>query len=104
MVENSLTEHPDCEPDFRMSIVGVYRRPLQRQTKEGQLIEDFKGGNLLNRRGEWGQNLPPKFEIVTEQYTNGKKRANKEEERASNPDSDSDRRQATKRIRVKDRL
>ena len=47
-----------------MKVEGFYRRPLYRQTREGQLIADFTGGTLLNRRGEWGQNLPPKLEIV----------------------------------------
>ena len=90
LYEHSQTDHPDREPSFKMEIVGVYRRPLQRQTKEGQVIADYKGGTLLNKKGEWGQNLPPKFEIVTEGYTNGAK--------SSNPDS----RQTGKKIRLTD--
>ena len=30
------------------------------------MISDYQGGTLLNRRGEWGQNLPPKLEIVVD--------------------------------------
>ena len=61
LYEHHQEDHPDMEPDFRMKVLGVFKRPLQRQTKEGQLIADFKGGNLLNRKGEWGQNLPPQI-------------------------------------------
>ena len=30
---------------------------------EGLLIGEAQEGTLMNRRGEWGQNLPPKLEI-----------------------------------------
>ena len=69
--DSPLTEHnQDCHPgqvpQFKMQVEGFYRRPLYRQTREGQLIADNEEGTLLNRRGEWGQNLPPKLEIVVE--------------------------------------
>ena len=48
---------------FKMKIVGFYKRPLQRRTIEGLLIGEASEGTLMNRRGEWGQNLPPKLEI-----------------------------------------
>ena len=31
---------------------------------EGTLIAENSTGTLMNRKGEWGQNLPPKFGIV----------------------------------------
>ena len=64
LIEHWEEAHPEVDPNFSMKIEGFYKRPLYRQTREGQLIADFAGGNLLNRRGEWGQNLPPKLEIV----------------------------------------
>ena len=27
------------------------------------MIEEYKTGTIMNRRGEWGQNLPPKLTI-----------------------------------------
>ena len=65
-MEHHLECHSSQEPKFRMEVEGYYRRPLYRQTREGQLIADHSEGTLLNRRGEWGQNLPPKLEIVVE--------------------------------------
>ena len=34
---------------------------------EGVRIQGFRGDLLLNRRGEWGQNLPPEFTSVKEE-------------------------------------
>ena len=31
---------------------------------EGLLIGEAKEGTFMNRRGEWGQHLPPKLEVV----------------------------------------
>ena len=37
---------------------------LERQTREASEMETkSRGSNLLNRKGEWGQNLPPKLTI-----------------------------------------
>ena len=52
------------EPNFSMKVVETFRKPLQRQTYEGLLIGSSKEGTLMNRRGEGGQNLPPKLEVV----------------------------------------
>ena len=59
LMEHHLECHSSQEPKFKMEVEGYYRRPLYRQTREGQLIADHSEGTLLNRRGEWGQNLPP---------------------------------------------
>ena len=32
-------------------------------SKEAHLIEMYKGTKIMNRKGEWGQNLPPKLVI-----------------------------------------
>ena len=42
----------------------VHHQPLHRQCEEAHLIEGFNGYKVINRKGEWGQNLPPKLEIV----------------------------------------
>ena len=49
--------------DFSMSVAKSHKYPLNRQTHEGRLIEDFKGDEVLNQRGEWGCNLPPALDI-----------------------------------------
>ena len=61
MVEHTQEEHPDKSPDFSMSVVGVYRRPLQRQTKEGQMTPDFKRGDPSQREGGVGTEFARKI-------------------------------------------
>ena len=51
---------------------------------EGVLIQEFRGDFLLNRKGEWGQNLPPRF--TTEDQTGGCK----QQYRKSKDDDDGD--------------
>ena len=38
---------------------------------EGVLIQEFRGDFLLNRKGEWGQNLPPRFTTEDQTKTGG---------------------------------
>ena len=38
-------------------------KPLNRQAEEASKIKEFNGLKYLNRRGEWGQNLPPKLSL-----------------------------------------
>ena len=38
-------------------------KPLHRQCEEAHLIETFTGAKIMNRKGEWGHNLPPKLSI-----------------------------------------
>ena len=47
-----------------MKIEGFYPKPLYRQSREGQLIAESKEETLMNRRGEWGNNLPPRLELA----------------------------------------
>ena len=49
--------------DFSMKIVKSHKYPLLRQTYEGRLVEDFRGDEILNQRGEWGCNLPPNIMV-----------------------------------------
>ena len=46
-----------------MKMVAKYFKPLERQTKEGQMVTDFKGKHIFNRRGEWGENIPPNLDF-----------------------------------------
>ena len=39
------------------------RGNLLRQAKEAHMISRNNHRGVLNRRGEWGQNLPPKFTL-----------------------------------------
>ena len=67
LIEHWEEAHPEVDPNFNMKIEGFYRCPLYRQTREGQLNADYAGGNLLIRKGEWGENLPSKLEVVDEE-------------------------------------
>ena len=52
-------EHPEEVHKFSMKVVSVRKSPLVRQCEEGLLIGSFKGDLVLNRKGEWGNNLHP---------------------------------------------
>ena len=61
MVEHHLDHHKDiAKLDYKLELVKAFRRPLERQTYEGYLISNSKA-IAINRKGEWGQNLPPRF-------------------------------------------
>ena len=56
--------HPDEERDFSMEIISFINSPLIRQISEAVHIQDLgQKAHILNRKGEWGQNLPPKILI-----------------------------------------
>ena len=67
-------DHENCPPEFQMKVSGYQMRPLDRQTEEASKIEEFNGHKYLNRRGEWGQNLPPRLTIEGESPETGAKR------------------------------
>ena len=69
-----------------MKVVSKEPHPLDRLTLEGTMISEHRSGLLLNRKGEWGQNLPPQFGILDSEDKVGsrlrpekKKRGRKEE-------------------------
>ena len=72
-VEHTQEMHPGQETSFSMEVISFPKTTLQRQAMEGHYIGLNEGQNLLNRRGEWGQNLPPKM-IVQGQEQVQKKR------------------------------
>ena len=49
-------------PDYKVELVRSFRKPMERQIFEGMRIRNSKA-IPINRKGEWGQNLPPRFEI-----------------------------------------
>ena len=63
LVEHWQDSHQGVDWDFSMTIIKVHDSALQRQVAEGFAIGNFKGDTLLNRKGEWGNNLPPKLII-----------------------------------------
>ena len=72
-----------------MTIIKVHDSALQRQVAEGFAIGNFKGDTLLNRKGEWGNNLPPKLVIEEaveekEQHQPGQQQSNLKKSKVSN--------------------
>merc|ERR1711954_421897 len=61
-METHPGEHWDM---FAMTVLKNHKTPLSTQVEEGHLISNFKGGMILNQKGEWGQNLPPRL-VVTD--------------------------------------
>ena len=79
LVEHCNNDHNGRQVEFEMTITGYQIRPLDRQTEEASKIEEFRGDKILNRRGEWGQNLPPKLSLEDEDKTNPKRKNPREE-------------------------
>ena len=50
-----------------MEAIGFQSSPLWRQATEAIKIQNQQEKNVLNRRGEWGQNLPPKLSLEPEE-------------------------------------
>ena len=76
LVEHRDKEHKDQEVRFEMMVVKFPRSALMRQATEAHMIELNQGNNVLNRRGEWGQNLPPKLVLEDSNETKSGKRLN----------------------------
>ena len=67
MVEHQQEEHEGVPSSFKLELVKSTPKPLERQVLEGQLIRNPKPEvKLMNRKGEWGQNLPQKFSDESE--------------------------------------
>ena len=63
LAEHHQEDHGGETPMFQMKVVSYHSRPLSRQIEEAHLIDNFRGHKIMNRKGEWGQNLPPKLTI-----------------------------------------
>ena len=66
------------EPSFTMKIMKTFVSPLQRQSYEGFKIGSFKGHILMNKKGEWGNNLPPNL-VMEEEVKSGSGRYRRQE-------------------------
>ena len=64
VIENRLEAHQYKPVRITMKLVSKEQRPLDRKILESCLIAEIKEGQLMNRRGELGQNLPQKIEII----------------------------------------
>merc|ERR1711954_83580 len=63
LVQHWQEGHGGQEWAYQMKILSSHRTPLSRQIEEGHRISSFKGEEILNRKGEWGENLPPKLVV-----------------------------------------
>ena len=66
LVEHAEKEHEGAIPRFKMEIKAYPKSNLARQALEASQIQENGRQNLLNRKGEWGQNLPPNLCIEDE--------------------------------------
>ena len=85
LVEHNLEVHPDSHSRFRMEIIAVTKTNLLRQAMESVKIQVYSEKyHVLNRRGEWNQNLPPKLTLDGQEDTTLRlpaKRKDKDEDR-----------------------
>ena len=70
LVEHSMEAHSDQAQRFKMEVLKFVQSNLVRQSTEATKIQEWTGGKLLNRKGEWGQNLPPQLVLEDDQEPN----------------------------------
>ena len=87
LVQHMEEEHQGTEPEFTMKLVKSHRSPLYRQVHEGVLIDQFQGDMSMNRKGEWGSNVPETLEVVNRNgdIVTGVKRARTTDNEGDNP-------------------
>ena len=61
MVEHQQEQHPGQPLQMAIKVVTKVSGTRDRKILEGNLISEQGEGPLMNRKEEWGQNLPPKF-------------------------------------------
>ena len=64
--------HGEDNPEFTMKVVKVHHSTLGRQAHEGNLINNYVGDYVLNRKGEWGQNLAPALGLEDQSNSEGR--------------------------------
>ena len=87
--KHHMESHQGEPWDFKMSVIRCHKYPLQRQSHEGRLIEDFKGQEVMNQKGEWGCNLPPKLQTDSQPVSQNAKRVRQLEAKTGNLDAES---------------
>ena len=63
LVEHAEEDHPQAPRDFKMEVLQFTSRNLIRQATEAMQIRKHRNSKVINRKGEWGENLPPKLTI-----------------------------------------
>ena len=87
--EHHSEAHQGQEPRFTMEAVSFTNSALIRQSMEARLIVDNGHMNLMNRKGEWGQNLPPKLLMEDERHEGlGQCKSGSMKRSRQEPDSD----------------
>ena len=76
--------HEGEKVEFTMKLVTKTYKPLERQCVEAQEIRENKKG-VLNRKGEWGQNLPPEFGLLEDKIYRLKRKNNKPDKQREMP-------------------
>ena len=74
LVEHHLEHHRGEPIAFQMKVLKFIPSPLWRQAREAFMITNSKADLILNRKGEWGQNLPPTLVLEGEQCKGKRKR------------------------------
>ena len=74
LVAHENEAHGGTIVEWSMEANKYTKSNLIRQASEAFLIEKFNQANLLNRRGEWGNNLPPRLSLIDGEGHNGPKR------------------------------
>ena len=64
LVQHMVETHEGMEPTLTMKLVKSHQSPLYRQVHEGLLIDQFKGEIPMNRKGEWGSNVPETLAVI----------------------------------------
>ena len=75
-------EHNNRPCDFSMKLVSKHFKPLERQCKEGLMIGEYEKGKIMNRRGEWGENLPPDFGVLEDTIYKVKRKSTNPQQRS----------------------
>ena len=75
LVEHRNLKHQNKAVRFEMILKEFPRTTLQRQAGEAHHIElNMPKAEIINRRGEWGQNLPPKLVLEDDNNKEGKRK------------------------------
>ena len=59
LMEHHMEHHPEEERSFTMTVDQFIPTPLWRQATEAHNIAQSRADIIMNRKGEWGENLPP---------------------------------------------
>ena len=67
LIELHRSIHPDAPRQFQMKPIGIPKTNLMRQVAKAHDITKARiNSEVMNRRGEWGQNLPPRLTVETD--------------------------------------